>query len=102
ADGIRDFHVTGVQTCALPIYAVNTSLYARLRHPWLCTILESYPPSTATFSVFRLVQLTLHTSRQLSPAGAGQLDVVDHHGRRAGYAHLHANLQALLNGFFVE
>src|SRR5690606_41032356 len=21
-DGIRDFHVTGVQTCALPIYAV--------------------------------------------------------------------------------
>src|SRR5436309_1791808 len=22
-DGIRDFHVTGVQTCALPIYAVN-------------------------------------------------------------------------------
>src|SRR5690606_39737751 len=22
-DGIRDFHVTGVQTCALPIYFVN-------------------------------------------------------------------------------
>src|SRR5690606_40112055 len=22
-DGIRDFHVTGVQTCALPIYAGN-------------------------------------------------------------------------------
>src|SRR5690606_40094781 len=22
-DGIRDFHVTGVQTCALPIYAVK-------------------------------------------------------------------------------
>src|SRR5690606_40398120 len=22
-DGIRDFHVTGVQTCALPIYAVG-------------------------------------------------------------------------------
>src|SRR5690606_39516693 len=30
-DGIRDFHVTGVQTCALPIYvcrtAKNTILY---------------------------------------------------------------------------
>src|SRR5690606_40345557 len=23
-DGIRDFHVTGVQTCALPIYKKNT------------------------------------------------------------------------------
>src|SRR5690606_40399430 len=22
-DGIRDFHVTGVQTCALPIYAID-------------------------------------------------------------------------------
>src|SRR5690606_39996404 len=28
-DGIRDFHVTGVQTCALPIY-----LPERLRHGW--------------------------------------------------------------------
>src|SRR5690606_40257637 len=27
-DGIRDFHVTGVQTCALPI------LVAKLRVPW--------------------------------------------------------------------
>src|SRR5690606_39589925 len=25
-DGIRDFHVTGVQTCALPIYAVAAAL----------------------------------------------------------------------------
>src|SRR5690606_39590660 len=26
ADGIRDFHVTGVQTCALPIYRTGTCL----------------------------------------------------------------------------
>src|SRR5690606_40500197 len=26
-DGIRDFHVTGVQTCALPILAVSSSLF---------------------------------------------------------------------------
>src|SRR5690606_40262720 len=25
-DGIRDFHVTGVQTCALPIYAMRREL----------------------------------------------------------------------------
>src|SRR5690606_41127622 len=29
-DGIRDFHVTGVQTCALPIYAWSKS---RIREP---------------------------------------------------------------------
>src|SRR5690606_40894925 len=28
-DGIRDFHVTGVQTCALPIYARDGSELAR-------------------------------------------------------------------------
>src|SRR5690606_40143803 len=27
-DGIRDFHVTGVQTCALPIYAIRHLLRA--------------------------------------------------------------------------
>src|SRR5690606_41122316 len=31
-DGIRDFHVTGVQTCALPIFAgTNCQYYAILR-----------------------------------------------------------------------
>src|SRR5207302_7116890 len=32
-DGIRDFHVTGVQTCALPIYCnpCNNSLTALIR-----------------------------------------------------------------------
>src|SRR5690606_41096616 len=25
-DGIRDFHVTGVQTCALPIYVISAGL----------------------------------------------------------------------------
>src|SRR5207302_4633661 len=31
-DGIRDFHVTGVQTCALPIYALGIPFYAGQRH----------------------------------------------------------------------
>src|SRR5690606_40788928 len=34
-DGIRDFHVTGVQTCALPIYPIQNARYyvldARMR-----------------------------------------------------------------------
>src|SRR5690606_40248055 len=28
-DGIRDFHVTGVQTCALPIFTIWNSAYRR-------------------------------------------------------------------------
>src|SRR5207302_4674377 len=30
-DGIRDFHVTGVQTCALPIYVVTREAVYRVR-----------------------------------------------------------------------
>src|SRR5690606_40671610 len=29
-DGIRDFHVTGVQTCALPIYKVSAFLRSQI------------------------------------------------------------------------
>src|SRR5207302_3394371 len=32
-DGIRDFHVTGVQTCALPIYATEDACGCRKPHP---------------------------------------------------------------------
>src|SRR5690606_40988504 len=31
-DGIRDFHVTGVQTCALPIYKQRTQNFAGRGH----------------------------------------------------------------------
>src|SRR5690606_40110837 len=34
-DGIRDFHVTGVQTCALPIFAVSEEGLRRVRVPAL-------------------------------------------------------------------
>src|SRR5690606_41008003 len=33
-DGIRDFHVTGVQTCALPI-SIETAATASFLAPWL-------------------------------------------------------------------
>src|SRR5690606_37045913 len=32
-DGIRDFHVTGVQTCALPISADGNTVYGQLFEP---------------------------------------------------------------------
>src|SRR5690606_40945639 len=39
-DGIRDFHVTGVQTCALPIcesFRVKAQLVEEGESLWLCT-----------------------------------------------------------------
>src|SRR5690606_39583477 len=36
-DGIRDFHVTGVQTCALPILTVSPTL-----HPANITSIDGY------------------------------------------------------------
>src|SRR5207302_6611426 len=56
-DGIRDFHVTGVQTCALPIYpgvtvrqaqAEANIIAARLRREYSSTTEQSNAPSTTT------------------------------------------------------
>src|SRR5690606_41056955 len=33
-DGIRDFHVTGVQTCALPIFTSTRAAMRRLGRNW--------------------------------------------------------------------
>src|SRR5207302_4952330 len=38
-DGIRDFHVTGVQTCALPIECRRFEALLRWRHPQLGILL---------------------------------------------------------------
>ena len=34
-DGIRDHCVTGVQTCALPIYLVSSMMVFPRRRPWI-------------------------------------------------------------------
>src|SRR5690606_3536524 len=40
-DGIRDFHVTGVQTCALPIYMSGVDLGASIACDGIClTVIE--------------------------------------------------------------
>src|SRR5690606_40263273 len=38
-DGIRDFHVTGVQTCALPIYCLLISNIIYYNYTFLFTLL---------------------------------------------------------------
>src|SRR5690606_40674397 len=44
-DGIRDFHVTGVQTCALPIFSPASSVFRRETEPFTVRKLVSVPPS---------------------------------------------------------
>src|SRR5436309_13649459 len=39
-DGIRDFHVTGVQTCALPIWASLPLIRSRLQKPAVILLLQ--------------------------------------------------------------
>src|SRR5690606_39829963 len=45
-DGIRDFHVTGVQTCALPIFAGGTSVWlaAAAVLVWIASLWLATPP----------------------------------------------------------
>src|SRR5690606_41139516 len=45
-DGIRDFHVTGVQTCALPIYQATSARSGREQSR---TVVRSRPEKPANF-----------------------------------------------------
>src|SRR5690554_4912538 len=46
-----------------PKHAVNTSVYARLRHPWLRTVSESHPPHARPDSVLKPA-LPLHPKQK--------------------------------------
>src|SRR5690606_39748412 len=64
-DGIRDFHVTGVQTCALPIYTLALALAG-------ITVLKPspvYPPVIPLISQVGRDQICCRTVRPCSPAG---------------------------------
>src|SRR5690606_41053916 len=39
-DGIRDFHVTGVQTCALPILRVPAQVFIENEASNICSVIE--------------------------------------------------------------
>src|SRR5438067_13821844 len=66
-DGIRDRNVTGVQTCALPIFGVNNLLTAVTREGkkiWERSITEEFSP------------FTTHGGRTVSPMIDGNLVIV--------------------------
>src|SRR5690606_40977135 len=70
-DGIRGFHVTGVQTCALPIWAVHVGIVAVRRFVFDVGRRDR----DAAFAFFRrLVDLVV------GDRGAGAVPLVQHRG----------------------
>src|SRR2546429_2903190 len=71
-DGIRDVAVTGVQTCALPIYScAERGRYADQLFVKQCYRRPVGPASMCTLSMYRL-----NCSFELKPAGAPALETL--------------------------
>src|SRR5690606_41159021 len=68
-DGIRDFHVTGVQTCALPIYT-NIQLPSSYRHdfPYLSVLQEAISSRQIIEIEYRNMKEE-HSRRRAEPLG---------------------------------
>src|SRR5207302_6162656 len=59
-DGIRDFHVTGVQTCALPIYVVAYGIGSpafALAFVWACALVLGSRPTWIAYLTALLIWL---------------------------------------------
>src|SRR5690606_40548488 len=77
-DGIRDFHVTGVQTCALPIcmklIAINRKTGMRAAPGEPGTIIEAFKPGTGPADTYWVIGMGLDGSNgpgaALSPGAA--------------------------------
>src|SRR5690606_25602755 len=71
-DGIRDFHVTGVQTCALPISASLGKPPARAL--WATTVRLSAPGAAAGMALSALgIMNELTATQMLAPNGVRTL-----------------------------
>src|SRR5205807_7340090 len=66
-DGIRDYKVTGVQTCALPIY--SGALVRALRSNGLAAFLSGAGPSVAALVDANAADGAVKTTRELAPDG---------------------------------
>src|SRR5690606_40191046 len=60
-DGIRDFHVTGVQTCALPIFDGNYTLPLPQRQGTLVVSFVGYKTQEIAIDNRSIVNVTLET-----------------------------------------
>src|SRR5690606_40627768 len=69
ADGIRDFHVTGVQTCALPISAASASSTS------VSQVKSSFRVATSARRML-LASLTVSLAKLPGPAPAGAAEAL--------------------------
>src|SRR5690606_40541748 len=78
-DGIRDFHVTGVQTCALPIWATADQVWAGgLIFARIGAILMTLPGFGESYVPPRIrLSLALVVSLALWPVVAGSIPPLD-------------------------
>src|SRR5690606_40195002 len=74
-DGIRDFHVTGVQTCALPIFALAAWLTSAAHgaEPSLLEALEANDAALATSLVRAGADVTRSEERRVGKEGRSRL-----------------------------
>src|SRR5690606_40235950 len=91
-DGIRDFHVTGVQTCALPIWRAHYEKFNRVAQAWsICGVAAACRVDGGTIAEAR-VGLTNMSSvpvraRAVEQALVGQqatVEVIRSEERRVG------------------
>src|SRR5690606_40645992 len=90
-DGIRDFHVTGVQTCALPIFEMKCrpadkvglhGVTVFLSHPSSSQALQILGPRSSSFSTIKSSQVCLgvvHRSeeRRVGKEGGSQRSPIE-------------------------
>src|SRR5690606_40100621 len=55
-DGIRDFHVTGVQTCALPIYPITSAMHMESGKVYAAPTAGPPMPIAVTSNAIRLTR----------------------------------------------
>src|SRR5690606_40624853 len=65
-DGIRDFHVTGVQTCALPICSSNNSTSLFCSNSFANSIRMRHPPENVSVFLTKSVGLKPNPMRTFS------------------------------------
>src|SRR5690606_39748838 len=76
-DGIRDFHVTGVQTCALPIYKAVNRLYLRFLKEFQLNRFPGPLPFRVSAEALNKLDRAVRSIKIKNPRAARMLELVN-------------------------